>query len=219
MHGSDAPGFAAYLLAHQSRRPPDHLLVRNSERDILRVDLKLTMPTCIGFICSYRLSGLRVKRPKGVPFFSIFCLQGALYFFFSSNSVFACIARCECSALLRGDRVHTAFKYNILDHFGKVSTLRGTVSPRYPRCFTEVKQPVVFEVGGCNTVLRAPELLIVIAPHCYELLCVPCTPCFDRSRCSISKRAIPLKRIYHHALPLGRANRCTAFQIGLTGRS
>lgn len=48
------------------------------------------------------------------------------------------------AALYKGTREHFAFKYNILDHKGVVSSLRYAKSPGYPTCFQELKVPVIF---------------------------------------------------------------------------
>ena len=45
-----------------------------------------------------------------------------------------------------GDRVNGAFRWNILNHLGAVSTLRNSISVSYPRCYEFLGEPVLFEV-------------------------------------------------------------------------
>ena len=83
---ADAAVFADYLLEHQARRPPDHLVVE----------------------------WYAGERP-----------QAAAY---------------------KGSRAQLAFKYNIFDHLGAVSSLRSKKSPTYPVCFEVLKVPTLFKV-------------------------------------------------------------------------
>ena len=43
-------------------------------------------------------------------------------------------------------RRNLAFKYNLLDHIGAVSSLRSEISPSYPHCFDALQEPVLFKV-------------------------------------------------------------------------
>ncbi|CAM9350622.1 unnamed protein product, partial [Hapterophycus canaliculatus] len=46
----------------------------------------------------------------------------------------------------KGSRKHMAFRYNVFEHLGSVSTLRGKISPEYPKCFEELTTVTLFEV-------------------------------------------------------------------------
>lgn len=50
------------------------------------------------------------------------------------------------SAATKAGRPHLAFKYNLLEHFGYTSSLRGKTSPRYALCYDALNEGVVFEV-------------------------------------------------------------------------
>ncbi|CAM9349370.1 unnamed protein product [Ectocarpus sp. 12 AP-2014] len=50
------------------------------------------------------------------------------------------------SAEFKGNRQHMAFRYNVFQHLGSVSTLRGKISPDYPKCFEELTIQTLFEV-------------------------------------------------------------------------
>lgn len=41
-----------------------------------------------------------------------------------------------------------AFRYNVFQHLGSVSTLRGKISPDYPKCFEELTIQTLFEVSA-----------------------------------------------------------------------
>lgn len=41
-----------------------------------------------------------------------------------------------------------AFRYNIFEHLGSVSTLRGKLSPAYPSCFEELTTKTLFAVSA-----------------------------------------------------------------------
>ena len=50
------------------------------------------------------------------------------------------------SAAYKGARQHLAFKYNILDHIGAISTLRTHKAPDYPKCWQILGMPTNFQV-------------------------------------------------------------------------
>ncbi len=50
------------------------------------------------------------------------------------------------SAAAKGGRAHLAFRYNVLEHFGAASSLRGKAAPLYAVCYEELSERVVFEV-------------------------------------------------------------------------
>lgn len=54
---------------------------------------------------------------------------------------------CLLSLAFKGSRQHLAFRYNIFEHLGAVSTLRGKASPTYPKCFEELTTQTLFEVS------------------------------------------------------------------------
>ena len=62
----------------------------------------------------------------------------------------------EASRHYLGERRNLAFRYNLLDHIGAVSSLRETASPTYPRCLDELKEPVLFRVEVFNA-LECPK--------------------------------------------------------------
>jgi hypothetical protein len=84
--GQDLTAFGNYLLKHQRRRPPDHLVVE----------------------------WFAGERPEAKRY--------------------------------KNGRPHVAFKYNLFDHIGAKSTLRGKISPAYPICYEPLVEPVLFEV-------------------------------------------------------------------------
>jgi hypothetical protein len=87
MHGGqDLTAFGNYLIRHQRRRPPDHLVVE----------------------------WFAGEKPE--------------------------------SRRYKNGRPHVAFKYNLFDHIGAKSTLRGSLSPQYPVCYEELVVPILFEV-------------------------------------------------------------------------
>ena len=50
------------------------------------------------------------------------------------------------SAKYRQQRQHMAFRYNIFDHLGKRSSLRASLSPKYPVCYEPLLAPILFDV-------------------------------------------------------------------------
>ena len=88
--GTDLTTFANYLINHQRRRPPDHLVVE----------------------------WFAGERPE--------------------------------SKIYKRRRPHVAFKYNLFDHIGARSTLRGSISPAYPICYEKLVVPILFEVEAFN---------------------------------------------------------------------
>ncbi len=84
--GEDLTTFGNYLLKHQRRRPPDHLVVE----------------------------WFAGEKPEAKEY--------------------------------KNGRPHVAFKYNLFDHIGAKSTLRGKLSPAYPICYEPLIEPVLFEV-------------------------------------------------------------------------
>ena len=83
---ADVASFGDYLLEHQARRPPDHLVVE-------------------------WFAGEKPQANK-----------------------------------IKAGRAHMAFRYNILNHLGVVSTLRSQRSKAFPMCYEELGEPTLFEV-------------------------------------------------------------------------
>jgi len=54
------------------------------------------------------------------------------------------------SASLKNGRAHLSFRYNILNHLGKVSTLRDARSKAFPICYEDLGEPILFEVEAFN---------------------------------------------------------------------
>lgn len=86
----DVGSFGDYLVEHQARRPPDHLVVE---------------------------------------------------WFAGENPQ---------SAKLKNGRAHLSFRYNILHHLGKISTLRQAASKAFPICYEDLGEPILFEVEAFN---------------------------------------------------------------------
>ena len=82
----DMRSFGDYLVEHQVRRPPDHLVVE----------------------------------------------------WFAGET--------EQSNKLKAGRAHLSFRYNILNHLGKISTLRDAHSKAFPICYEDLGEPTLFEV-------------------------------------------------------------------------
>jgi len=86
----DMSSFGDYLVEHQTRRPPDHLVVE----------------------------------------------------WFAGETA--------QSAKLKNGRQHLSFRYNILNHLGKISTLRDASSKAFPICYEDLGEPLLFEVEAFN---------------------------------------------------------------------
>ena len=54
------------------------------------------------------------------------------------------------SAATKRGRAHVAFRYNVLEHFGRSSSLRDKEAPHYARCYATLNTNVVFEVEAFN---------------------------------------------------------------------
>jgi hypothetical protein len=50
------------------------------------------------------------------------------------------------SRTIKAGRPHFGFRYNLCDHLGKHSTLRGQAAKQMPVCFEELVFPAVFNV-------------------------------------------------------------------------
>lgn len=57
------------------------------------------------------------------------------------------------SAAYRKNRVNIGFRYNIFNHIGVTSTLRGAKQTGFPACYEELLVPTVFEVEAFNKVV------------------------------------------------------------------
>lgn len=68
----------------------------------------------------------------------------------------------SCSAEFKGNRQHMAFRFNVFQHLGSVSTLRGKISPDYPKCFEELTIQTLFEVSAVVVVCVRSVLLVVL---------------------------------------------------------
>ena len=56
----------------------------------------------------------------------------------------------EANEYKRG-RANIGFRFNLFDHRGYTSTLRSTKSGKFPRCYEELVEPVVFQVEAFNS--------------------------------------------------------------------
>lgn len=76
------------------------------------------------------------------------------------------------SAAHKGNRPHIAFKYNLFEHLGDISSLRATKSPVYAKCYEPNLDPgVLFKVGVITGTTRAcPDRVRV------SLTEAPCAP-------------------------------------------
>ena len=54
------------------------------------------------------------------------------------------------SAAHKAGRPHVAFRYNLLEHFGRASSLRSGTAPVYAFCYDELDGGVVFDVEAFN---------------------------------------------------------------------
>ena len=50
------------------------------------------------------------------------------------------------SAAFKGTRRHFTFRYNLLEHFGKISSLRGKMSEKFAGCYDSMSDGVLFDV-------------------------------------------------------------------------
>lgn len=62
------------------------------------------------------------------------------------------------SAAAKRGRPHVAFRYNILEHFGFSSSLRGKTTPHYAVCYAELNEDVVFEVESFRQTCRHTDM-------------------------------------------------------------
>lgn len=73
------------------------------------------------------------------------------------------------SAIAKRGRPHVAFRYNLLEHFGYASSLRGKATPHYAVCYQELNEDVVFEVESFRQSCKATDMW-------------PCPPGIDPAR-------------------------------------
>ena len=59
-------------------------------------------------------------------------------------------AHCYPSRRYIGDRQLMAYRFNLLDHQGLVSSFKDRPAPPYPHCFEFLGVPVNFEVSNCG---------------------------------------------------------------------
>ena len=52
----------------------------------------------------------------------------------------------EATKQMKAGRAHLAFRHNILNHLGVVSTLRAAKSKAFPTCYEELGEPTLFKV-------------------------------------------------------------------------
>tara|TARA_B100001758_G_C17876893_1_gene336810 strand:- start:31 stop:462 length:432 start_codon:yes stop_codon:yes gene_type:complete len=117
LHSNDALAYAAYLEKHITRRPPDHMLVEWFAGE---------KPERCGTIVA--LAAGVAARP----------------------TLRVCMCVCVCcgvrSKAYKGDRPHIAFRHNLLEHLGDISSLRSDKTPVYAACYEQLLDPVLFEV-------------------------------------------------------------------------
>jgi hypothetical protein len=63
------------------------------------------------------------------------------------------------SAEHKRGRPHAAFRYNVLEHFGASSSLRGKAAPLYAVCYAELNEGVVFEVEAFKAAQCAHDVV------------------------------------------------------------
>jgi len=126
--------FGDYLVKHQARRPPDHLVVEwyagetpEAKVNDSSASSRTTCPAAaLANACdpcltsrtapSCTLTGTPCPPPPRLP------------------------------QAHKGSRANVGFRYNLFDHLGAVSTLRAETSTSYPTCYDELLEPTVFKV-------------------------------------------------------------------------
>jgi len=94
---------------------------------------------------SYGLNG-GVLRGRDVPALAGYLLAGAARRPPDHLWVEWFAGETAASAATKRGRPHAAFRYNLLEHFGRASSLRGKEAPLYALCYDELDAGVVFEV-------------------------------------------------------------------------
>ena len=82
------------------------------------------------------------------------------------------------SAATKAGRPHVAFRYNVLEHFGRASSLRGTETGLYSYCYDELNSDVVFEVEAFKA-LQCPHIDIWPCPPPLEGVPPPPAPAIN----------------------------------------
>lgn len=59
----------------------------------------------------------------------------------------------------KGNRTHFAFRYNLFDHLGEVSTLRSAKSKRFPTCYEELTDAILFEVDSFKPEICSHDII------------------------------------------------------------
>lgn len=176
MQSADLPTFAAYLVQHQARRPPDHLIVEwfggeTEQRwapDISTVQC-IFPPYSIrpAFeLCSFALA---VSMRSGC---ASLCSWLTHLLFSVVFSLFA-LRLVVLSKEYKNGRAHLAFRYNMLDHHGSVSTLRRTRMDKFPHCFEPLVFPVLFQVQNVDDAVCCLFSLLLdgFVPHMQQVVC------------------------------------------------